>query len=128
MYELIGRDRERDAAATFVAAAASGPAMLSIDGEPGVGKSTLFRHTLELARSSGSTVLECSPTAAESALSYTGLTDMLRHIGPNSKRSAPGSRRVRDWTAPGSIERWTSSGPVGRGAAAIKWPAFDRSC
>ncbi len=83
MDALIGRDRERDVAAVFVAASASGPAVLEIDGEPGIGKTTLFRYTVDLARLGGSTVLECSPTHAESAMSYVGLTDMLRSL-PNS--------------------------------------------
>ena len=80
MDALIGRDRERDVAAIFVAASASGPAVLEIDGEPGIGKTTLFRYTVDLARLGGSTVLECSPTQAESAMSYVGLTDMLRNL------------------------------------------------
>ncbi|MEY2553906.1 MAG: hypothetical protein QOC57_1766 [Ilumatobacteraceae bacterium] len=87
MDALIGRDRERDLAAIFVAASASGPAVLEIDGEPGIGKTTLFRYTVELARIGGSTVLECSPTQAESAMSYVGLTDMLRNL-PNSALDA----------------------------------------
>jgi hypothetical protein len=77
---LIGRERERDLAAIFVAASASGPAVLRIDGEAGIGKTTLLRYAVDLARLGGSTVLECSPTQAESAMSYVGLTDMLRNL------------------------------------------------
>ena len=49
MDALIGREGERDLAAIFVAASASGPAVLEIDGEPGIGKTTLFRYTVDLA-------------------------------------------------------------------------------
>ncbi len=93
MDALIGRDRERDLAAIFVAASASGPALLEIDGEPGIGKTTLFRYTVDLARLGGSTVLECSPTQAESAMSYVGLTDMLRTLPDSAFDDLPAPQR-----------------------------------
>lgn len=80
MHPLIGRDRERDVATTFVAASASGPAALTIDGEPGIGKTSLLRHALGLARGAGSMVLECNPTPAESTMSFAALTEMLRDV------------------------------------------------
>ncbi len=91
--EVIGRDRERDLAATFVAAAASGPATLSIHGEPGIGKTTLFRYAIELARLGGSTVLECSPTHAEATMSYAGLTDMLHALPDSAFEALPAPQR-----------------------------------
>ena len=88
------RPRPRtDLAAIFVAAAASGPAVLEIDGEPGIGKTTLFRYTVDLARLGGSTVLECSPTQAESAMSYVGLTDMLRNLPDSAFDDLPAPQR-----------------------------------
>lgn len=93
MKALVGRDRERDVAAIFVAASASGPAVLEIDGEPGIGKTTLFRHTVDLARLGGSTVLECSPTHAESEMSYVGLTDMLRNLPSSALDELPPPQR-----------------------------------
>lgn len=93
MDALIGRDRERNVAAIFVAASASGPAVLKIDGEPGIGKTTLFRYTVDLARLGGSTVLECSPTQAESAMSYVGLTDMLRSLPDSAFDDLPAPQR-----------------------------------
>src|SRR5882757_4792131 len=93
MDTLIGRDRERDVAAIFVAASASGPAVLAIDGEAGIGKTTLFRYTVDLARLGGSTVLECSPTQAESAMSYVGLTDMLRNLSESAFDALPAPQR-----------------------------------
>jgi DNA-binding CsgD family transcriptional regulator len=77
---VVGRDQERVVAATFVAAAASGPATLHIDGQPGIGKTTLFRYVTNLAGTSGSTLLESCPTASESSMSFAGLTDLLRDV------------------------------------------------
>jgi DNA-binding CsgD family transcriptional regulator len=90
---LIGRDRERDVASTFVAASASGPAVLTIDGEPGIGKTSLLRYALGLARSAGSIVLECNPTPAESAMSFAALTELLREVPDAAFEAMPGPQR-----------------------------------
>ncbi len=63
-----------------MAAAASGPAALAIDGEPGIGKTSLFRFVLGQARAADTTVLDCNPTHAESAMSFAALTELLRGI------------------------------------------------
>ncbi|MGB9378794.1 MAG: ATP-binding protein, partial [Mycobacteriales bacterium] len=80
MQRVIGRETECDVAATFLAAAASGPAVLTLDGEAGIGKTTLVRYAVGLAREAGSRVLHCRPTDAESGLSFAGLTDLLAGI------------------------------------------------
>jgi DNA-binding CsgD family transcriptional regulator len=90
---LIGRDRERDIAATFVAASASGPAVLRIDGDAGIGKTKLLRYTVDLARVGGSTVLHCSPTQAEASMSYVGLTDLLRELPDSAFDALPAPQR-----------------------------------
>ncbi len=64
----------------FIAAAATGPALLTIDGEPGIGKTSLLRHALGLASAAGSTVLVCNPTQAESTMSFAALTELLRDV------------------------------------------------
>jgi DNA-binding CsgD family transcriptional regulator len=53
----------------------------------------LFRYTVDLARVGGSTVLECSPTQAESAMSYVGLTDMLRGLPESAFDALPPPQR-----------------------------------
>ncbi|MEO6124364.1 MAG: LuxR C-terminal-related transcriptional regulator [Ilumatobacteraceae bacterium] len=80
MLTVVGRDEERIVAATFVAAAASGPAAMHIDGQPGIGKSTLFAYVTNLARAADSTLLESSPAASESRMGFVGLTDLLRNV------------------------------------------------
>ncbi|MDP9241487.1 MAG: ATP-binding protein, partial [Actinomycetota bacterium] len=80
MERVVGRETERDVAATFLAAAASIPAVLTLEGEAGIGKTTLVRYVVRLAREAGSQVLHCRPTDAESALSFAGLTDLLAGV------------------------------------------------
>lgn len=55
----------------------SGPAALVIEGEAGIGKSTLWRAGINLAAEHGYQVLAASPTRSEAALSYTVLADLL---------------------------------------------------
>ncbi|MEO6123123.1 MAG: LuxR family transcriptional regulator [Ilumatobacteraceae bacterium] len=93
MMGPIGRDAEREVAATFVAAAVSGSAVLEIEGDAGIGKTTLCRFTVETARLAGSRVLVCGLTEAEAALSFAGLTDLLRDIEPEWFELLPAPQR-----------------------------------
>jgi DNA-binding CsgD family transcriptional regulator/RecA/RadA recombinase len=91
--DVAGRELEREAAATFLAAAASAPAVLSLHGEAGIGKTTLCRHLVAQARAAGSTVLECRPTAAEQTLSFAALTDLLSTVDDATLAVLPGPQR-----------------------------------
>ena len=88
----IGREAEREVAATFVAAAAAGSAVLEIVGAAGIGKTTLFRFAVDVARQAGTTVVACGLTEAESVLSFAGLTDLLRDVDIDSSE-LPGPQR-----------------------------------
>ena len=89
----IGREAEREVAATFVAAAVAGTAVLEIEGEAGIGKTTLFRFAVDAARQAGSRVLACGLTDVESALSFAGLTDLLRDVDPPEIEQLPAPQR-----------------------------------
>ena len=61
----------------FLDSAASEPSALLIEGEPGIGKTTLWLAAHELARDRGFRVLSARAAAAESVLAYTALADLL---------------------------------------------------
>src|SRR5437868_6827687 len=61
----------------FLSSATSEPSALLIEGEPGIGKTTLWLENLEMARDSGFRVLSARAAAAESVLAYTALADLL---------------------------------------------------
>lgn len=61
--ELIGRDRELAVAEAFLADARERLAVLSIEGEPGIGKSALWHAVVARARDHGLLVLSCRPAA-----------------------------------------------------------------
>ena len=55
--DVIGRDAELDAAGVFLDAAGRGCRALLLEGEPGIGKTTVWSATVALARSRSFTVL-----------------------------------------------------------------------
>jgi DNA-binding NarL/FixJ family response regulator len=77
----VGRDSEQVVLETFLAAAASEVAVLVLEGEAGIGKSTLIRHVGVVAAASGIGVLAAHPSAAERDLSFSVLTDLLGQFG-----------------------------------------------
>lgn len=89
----VGRERERELAATFTQSAASARSALTVSGEPGMGKTTLSRHTAALAAEAGHTVLLCHPSEAESSLSYAGLTDLLASVDDTVIERLPAPQR-----------------------------------
>jgi DNA-binding CsgD family transcriptional regulator/tetratricopeptide (TPR) repeat protein len=74
---LVGRDAEAGAVAAFLAATAALPRALVLEGEAGIGKTTLWRAGVERARADGYRVLACAPSAAEAQLSFVAMRDLL---------------------------------------------------
>jgi MoxR-like ATPase len=69
------------------------PRALLIEGEAGIGKTTLFDGLLEMARERGFRSLSCRPTRSEMDLSYVGLLELLDGIAVAT--SSRPSRRPR---------------------------------
>jgi DNA-binding CsgD family transcriptional regulator len=79
-YEIVGRDQELASVRAFVDGAGVGPAALALEGEPGIGKSTLWLAGVERARESGSRILFSRPAEAERGLAHAGLGDLFEHV------------------------------------------------
>jgi DNA-binding CsgD family transcriptional regulator len=75
--EIVGRDAELSCLHAFVDEAERGPAALVLEGEAGIGKSTLWLAGVAHARSAGLRVLSSQPTEAERGLGHVGLGDLL---------------------------------------------------
>ena len=71
----LGRPAERGALVDFLTAAQSGPAGLVIEGEAGIGKTTLWLDALEQARTRGFRVLSAQVGEAETVLAYAAVGD-----------------------------------------------------
>jgi DNA-binding CsgD family transcriptional regulator len=87
------RPTETRTIASFLGSAASEPSALLIEGEPGIGKTTLWLETLELARGKGIRVLSARAAAAESVLSYTALADLLDGVPASAWADLPEPQR-----------------------------------
>ena len=71
---LVGRD---DELASVEAALCPGRGGALLEGDPGIGKSALWRAGVERARHSGALVLESRPGEGERRLSFSALDDLL---------------------------------------------------
>ena len=56
------------------------PAALVVEGDPGIGKTTLWLETVDRARDRGFTVLATRAAPAESVLAYAALADLLSEV------------------------------------------------
>jgi DNA-binding NarL/FixJ family response regulator len=67
---------------------------LLIEGEPGIGKTTLWLAALEQARESGFRVLSARAAAAESVLAYAALADLLDGVDASAWADLPEPQRL----------------------------------
>src|SRR5580765_1614905 len=77
MDTVVGRDRELEQIDAFLDVANDAPRVLLVEGEAGIGKTTLWRAGVDAASERGYRVLACSAAASEAQLSFTGLRDLL---------------------------------------------------
>jgi DNA-binding CsgD family transcriptional regulator len=77
--EIVGREEELTVASGFLADADSLPGVLLIEGEPGIGKTTIWRHAIEEARAIGYRVLTTRPSRSEAQLAFAGISDLFEH-------------------------------------------------
>jgi DNA-binding CsgD family transcriptional regulator len=92
---IVGRDVELAAVDAFLANVAALPAGVLLDGEAGIGKSTLWQAAVARAEEVGYRVLRCRPAGAEVRLSYAALTDLLEQdLDPVLAALPPPQRRA----------------------------------
>ncbi len=75
--------------AAFLAAGRESPQALVLDGEAGIGKTTLFEAAVGDAREQGFAVFSCRPAGAEAAFSFAALADLLRPVLPEGLGRLP---------------------------------------
>src|SRR6266704_739866 len=131
---IVGRDGELASVDRFLDAVSKGPAGLLIVGEAGVGKTTLWRETLDRGAGRGHRVLSCRPVEPETQLSYAALDDLLCPVVDEVLEDLPGPQRqaveaVLLRTGPAAVAAdppALSAGVVGvlrRAAAPDRWRA-----
>ncbi len=88
--DLVGRDAEVAAAAGWVDLLATGPSGLVIEGEAGIGKTSVWLKATHLAADQGARLLVARPVQAELTLGYAGLGDLLHGVPEHRIRELPG--------------------------------------
>ena len=94
---VVGRDAELAAIDGFLDAARTRFALLTLEGEPGIGKTTIWLEAVRRAASRGTRVLQTRPSEAEATLSYAALADLFDAVTDETISSLPslGARRFR---------------------------------
>jgi DNA-binding CsgD family transcriptional regulator len=90
---VVGRDAELRSLRDFVTGISDGASALVLEGEAGMGKTTLWRAGVEAAESAGLRVLRAEPAESETALSFSGLGDLLDPVLDEALRPLPGGQR-----------------------------------
>ena len=76
---MIGREPELERLNAFLAAGLE-PTALVLEGEPGIGKTTLWEAGIAAARERGVAVLAARPSGAEAQLSFAALIDIAEAL------------------------------------------------
>src|SRR5437870_913067 len=93
MAKLVGRDRERAAVEAFLDADDSGARILLLEGEAGIGKTTVWRAAVEAGRQRGFAVLAATAAEPETQLPFTVLRDLLDPRFDEIANELPGPQR-----------------------------------
>jgi len=77
---VVGRESELARVDAFLAALPQGARALVIRGEPGIGKTALWRAALGRCRAASFPVLVTRPAEEEMSLALGGLVDLFEHV------------------------------------------------
>jgi DNA-binding CsgD family transcriptional regulator len=80
VVQVVSREEELASIHAFIAEAEGGPGALVLEGEAGIGKSTLWLAGVETARAQGMRVLSSRPAEAECGLAHVGLGDLFEDV------------------------------------------------
>ena len=94
MPALVHRPFELRTVSEFLRSVTQQPSGLVIEGEPGIGKTTLWLSAVEQARDSGYRVFSARVGQAESVLAYATVADLLRDIDATVLAGLPDIQRV----------------------------------
>ncbi len=87
--EVVGRQAELRGIGGFLESIATGPRALILDGQPGIGKTTLVQAGVADAIARGYTVLSCRPSQSEARLSYSSISDLFAGVADSDLGDLP---------------------------------------
>ena len=138
---MVGRDQELAAVGSFLDGLDARPGVLLVEGEPGIGKTTVWLAGRDRAQQLGHRVLSCRPIQTETPLAFVALADLLEPIldetlphlpAPQARaleiamlRAEAGARRPDRRTVSaavlGAIRSLAAAGPVLLAIDDIQW-------
>ena len=90
---VVGREAELVKLDELLVGAREGLRVLVLEGEPGIGKTTVWREGIERAAARGFRVLSCRAAQTESRLSFGGLSDLLAPVEAQAFAELPAPQR-----------------------------------
>ena len=84
--DVLGREEELAAVGRFLAGGPGPAAALVLEGEAGIGKTTLWLHAVEQAAARSYTVISSRPAESDEQLSFAGLADLLGGVSTACSR------------------------------------------
>lgn len=90
---VFGRERELSRIEA-VLHNVDGPRAVLVEGPPGIGKTTVWREALQMARRRFPTVLWCRPVEAEASLAFGGLIDLFEGVPDTALSVLPEPQRA----------------------------------
>ncbi len=100
LVDVRGRDAELAQIDGWLRAGTQGSAepvssggVLVIEGEPGIGKTTLWGEAVRRARLAGCQLLSCRPVPSDAGLPHVGLSDLLRPVPAGAFEHLPAPQR-----------------------------------
>jgi hypothetical protein len=91
---MASRPSEEEALSEFLDSASSAPSALLVDGEAGIGKTTVWLAGLERARGRGFQLLSARAANAQPVLAYAPLADLLTGLDPDIWADLPDRQRI----------------------------------
>jgi DNA-binding CsgD family transcriptional regulator len=91
--DVLGREQELAAVERLLDERQAGPLAVIIEGDAGIGKTTLWEAALDLARERSWRVLAVRPAEAELRFSYVALRDLLGPLVDEAIDGLPGPQR-----------------------------------
>ncbi|MFN8110187.1 MAG: AAA family ATPase [Thermoleophilia bacterium] len=105
---VVGRDAELARLDRFLRSLRDGPGLLMLEGEPGIGKTTLWSWACDTAAVLGMAVWGCRGAPTEVRMGYAGLADLLAGVPPAALERLPDPQRQALEVAP--LRRGASPG------------------
>jgi DNA-binding CsgD family transcriptional regulator len=93
-FRSMSRPEEARAIPEFLTAVSTKPAALVVEGEPGIGKTTVWFDAIDQALERGFHVLSACPAESESADGYASLADLLAGVDATAVDDLPAPQRI----------------------------------